>query len=506
MSGESAHVDSSVVANSPEPSATKASVISHDRKMQSPMAQEEADEEAEAGGGPAEAGGGPAFFKLYEDDATSEAQDDLDAVAASSTPSVDLAPPVKSFRSNLLWLLGGVALTLAVAGSLWSIRAGDREEIQKLEAKIQRIEAQTVQQKAASSQVRLAAEIPPTSQSAGTSDDAGSAAAATSDVLGGQQQCIAGAAVDADSGMLRLKQCSGEEVSVPLQSTTPGPRSPSGSETLVSDKDEKKENDGLPDLACARTPHKEWREFKALLIQWLGGWSGGTEPSNQEQVRSVLELVQQTLRPVYHEVNECGMGRLSMTLLALIVGEGKGSLLSVPSLHSPLLTILLDIPWGVLMRSGWPFFGLLSQLQLHTHRLDDAPSDGHIGSYFIGLVKTLPLQDVDTLVSLGAQFIYLDDEASKAREAAAAADGSDGAAAALENGHVMPTLCAWASLLLNAEVLRDKDRAEGALQHMQAFYRQAVMSMDDLQATVHSAWPLYGILHAASIRLNMLQK
>ena len=45
-------------------------------------------------------------------------------------------------------------------------------------------------------------------------------------------------------------------------------------------------------------------------------------------------------------------------------------------------------------------------------------------------------------------------------------------------------------------------RSEEALRHVQGFFRQSVQSIEDLHASVMSAWPLYGILHAATLALN----
>merc|ERR1719253_1873043 len=43
---------------------------------------------------------------------------------------------------------------------------------------------------------------------------------------------------------------------------------------------------------------------------------------------------------------------------------------SVEPIASPVLTLLLDVPWAALAQAGWPFFGLLSQLN---HRKINSP-------------------------------------------------------------------------------------------------------------------------------------
>merc|ERR1712166_19274 len=38
---------------------------------------------------------------------------------------------------------------------------------------------------------------------------------------------------------------------------------------------------------------------------------------------------------------------------------------STPEMASPILTLLLDIPWVSTALSGWPFFGILAQVAMH---------------------------------------------------------------------------------------------------------------------------------------------
>merc|ERR1740130_1170660 len=160
------------------------------------------------------------------------------------------------------------------------------------------------------------------------------------------------------------------------------------------------------------------------------------------------------------------MGRLCMTLLAMMASEGQGSLNHVPSLHSPLLTILLDVPWPRLMRSGWPLFGLLAQLAFRSPASADEPfGDGLIARYYrslhAGLAK--PISPA-ALAQLGASFV----EQQEAAEADASTDPG--------RLHVMPALCALASQLLGPDMLVP-GRSDAALQHMQGFFKQAVNSI-----------------------------
>merc|ERR1712129_388490 len=170
--------------------------------------------------------------------------------------------------------------------------------------------------------------------------------------------------------------------------------------------------------------------------------------------------------------------------------------------HSPLLTVLLDIPWIVTVWSGWPLFTLLAQLHLHTHGADDMPmAGGHHTEYFHGLQEALVQQRPDLLSQRGARF--LERSPWQQQQQGVLPAHSTGAMVGEVGGtHAMPILCALASQLLGADVQRGKE-AEQALKQVQAFYKQSVQSIEDLHASIVSAWPLYGVLNAASLQLSM---
>lgn len=331
-------------------------------------------------------------------------------------------------------------------------------------------------------------------------------------------QCIVDVALGEDGTRLELQRLSGERSSVELPQRSshsdgaqgtgaerngargdgaqgdsvaaPPPETAAKWDEAVDDRssataadDVAAENDSN-DLACRKTKHLAWQDMKRLMGAWFGTWSAAVVAKDQGELRELLQVSMTRLQALHTKVEECGMGRLCMTLLAIAAGEAEEySLKLVPSLHSPLLTILLDYPWSVVMRSGWPLFALLAQLHLRHPRGDDRPTSGHTADYFRALEEGLQRQEPEVLAKLGAEFVEREEKAE--RQAAA-----------------MPALCALGSQLLGADVLSsDEARTEQALQHMQSFFREAVRTIDDLQSTVESAWPLWGVLNAAAVQL-----
>merc|ERR1719326_2362146 len=65
-------------------------------------------------------------------------------------------------------------------------------------------------------------------------------------------------------------------------------------------------------------------------------------------------------------VNECGFGKLFIQLLSLVTVEDPQSQAQYFQEHqaiaSPVLTMLLDIPWISMAQSGWPFMGILANI------------------------------------------------------------------------------------------------------------------------------------------------
>ena len=67
---------------------------------------------------------------------------------------------------------------------------------------------------------------------------------------------------------------------------------------------------------------------------------------------------------------------------------------------------------------------------------------------------------------------------------------------ALASAHVLPELCALSSQHLSPDVGTSSLPAEAALKQVRGFFRRAVQSAEDVQGTLDSAWPLYGMLHS----------
>eukprot|EP00927_Polykrikos_kofoidii_P072914 TRINITY_DN68995_c0_g1_i1.p1 TRINITY_DN68995_c0_g1~~TRINITY_DN68995_c0_g1_i1.p1 ORF type:complete len:462 (-),score=64.23 TRINITY_DN68995_c0_g1_i1:30-1370(-) len=274
--------------------------------------------------------------------------------------------------------------------------------------------------------------------------------------------------------------------------TTPSPSQqvpPHGAGTDVADA-----VDEYPDLTCDGTPHPEWKEIKGMVWQAFGSWRAGTVAMPKTELQQMLNHAVARLSAVHNKVEECGMGRLSMTLLAICAGEPGSSLKGVPGLHSPLLTVLLDVPWGNIVRSGWPLFGVLAQLNLQQQLKDDLPTAGPSSVYFNALKERLSDQRVEALAALGAEFIQLQEE-SGGGAGVQGGSGNEG------RTHVMPALCALASQLFSPGVLTGPE-PDVALHHMQNFFRQAVNNIQDMQSTIDSTWPLYAVVNGAASQLR----
>lgn len=268
---------------------------------------------------------------------------------------------------------------------------------------------------------------------------------------------------------------------------------PTAEQASVLPKIDDVRGEDAPDLTCSSVPFKEWHDFKRLVAQHLGGPNSAVEPLSDDMLQSLLTVSTQGLQAMTDHVNACGMGRLCVTLLGVLAGEAEERcLLKAPSeVHSPLLTVLLDISWVEVVRSGWPLFGILAQMHLRRRKPDDLPGDAATAKYYEELQVLLVHGQFSTLAQTSAQYL------NKREEEATDEDSEQSGV------HVMPALCALACQLLGPQAT-----SEGAIEeylvHMQSFFKQAILSIEDLQQTLDSAWPLFPVLALAAARFNGL--
>merc|ERR1719253_1982821 len=78
--------------------------------------------------------------------------------------------------------------------------------------------------------------------------------------------------------------------------------------------------------------------------------------------------------------SDCGLGRLLLHIEAMISDEYSpvevGQMFrAIEPVHSPVMTMLLDMPWRSLVNSGWPWAAIMHQVSLRRREQSPPPMD-----------------------------------------------------------------------------------------------------------------------------------
>ncbi|KAF4705020.1 hypothetical protein FOZ63_008494, partial [Perkinsus olseni] len=174
------------------------------------------------------------------------------------------------------------------------------------------------------------------------------------------------------------------------------------------------------DLPCG----PRWQESKRLLASVLMRREASLQLLGDGDLIALEQAVSETL-PVdlLTTTADCGLARLVTQLMGVVAAVNtlgadsvSESVVSNEKLHSPLMTLVVDIPWADVHVSGWPFFSLLAQWQLRNlpTGLPVSPNDGidHplIGAYHTNLSTALTNGDLAGMTFISQQL--LSDEAA----------------------------------------------------------------------------------------------
>ncbi|CAK9114362.1 Putative cytochrome P450 CYP13A6 [Durusdinium trenchii] len=139
------------------------------------------------------------------------------------------------------------------------------------------------------------------------------------------------------------------------------------------------------DLECQKGPHAAvWSNVKKSFRALLEDTPGALIPEAQVKTAVDQAIAQVKVEAGFcllqaaggfdsSSTNECGYGKLALQLLSVcLVSDPFAVAQTVQSageaFASPVLTLLLDIPWVATALSGWPLFGLLAQVSLRKAR------------------------------------------------------------------------------------------------------------------------------------------
>jgi len=238
------------------------------------------------------------------------------------------------------------------------------------------------------------------------------------------------------------------------------------------------------DLVCATGKHSgTWQKVKKIFRDsFADGKALLGVPAEQlsttlKQVRAELDAAK-ALAPDTSE--ECGPGKLSLQLLTMSTVEDPAALAQlftgVERLASPVMTLIIEVPWVALVQSGWPIFGLLAQLnqrRMQTGTANPPEVDGLNGKYeslFLReLFEALAKGDGRQLEESSRIFMSL--------------EGTTGTA-----------LAALTAVAGQAAADRPPQEKLQVLQQLQKGFQQAIGSAVELDIALGTRWPLFGLI------------
>jgi len=243
------------------------------------------------------------------------------------------------------------------------------------------------------------------------------------------------------------------------------------------------------DMGCTAGPRSvEWGRVKQRFRSLFEGGDGPFKPVPVETIASTLSGSVADLEPSRglsgdaDAVVECGIGKLFIKLLALAAVEDPQSIAQYftenSDITSPIMTMLLDIPWASVAQSGWPFFGVLAQINYQKVKvlspmLDVAAIDGLVNEPILAYFELMMAsqQSGDMLAMAAASEMYLRDP---------------------PEGSPYAGLTAMASRAAFSMDVQERLQAIGTLQDA---FKQALREPSELDIALTIRWPLWGFLH-----------
>jgi len=188
---------------------------------------------------------------------------------------------------------------------------------------------------------------------------------------------------------------------------------------------------------------------------------------------------EQALSP--QAADECGTGKLSLQLLSMSTLEDPVALSQlfqgVERLASPVMTLLLEVPWLALAQAGWPIFGLLSQVnvrRMQVSSVNPPEVDGLHGQY-----EPLFLRELYEALAKGDSR-----QLEESSRIFASLDGTTGS-----------SLAALTAVAGQAAADRPPQEKVLLLEQLQTGFRQAIGSSAELDIALGTQWPLFGLIH-----------
>lgn len=178
--------------------------------------------------------------------------------------------------------------------------------------------------------------------------------------------------------------------------------------------------------------------------------------------------------------DECGFGKLFLQLMSIATVDDPAGLAQVFSaieqIASPVLTLALDVPWDAVAKSGWPFFGILAQINLRKVQAGVLDTSG-----------------IDGLGDPWTQSFQAELIAALSRDGAAIEAASS---TFLKKEGQSPSGLATLTAM-SAQAAGQTELAVRAemLVATQAVMKQVLGDAAELDIALSTSWPLWGLLH-----------
>jgi len=241
------------------------------------------------------------------------------------------------------------------------------------------------------------------------------------------------------------------------------------------------------DMSCAATPRAAAWTVVKQHFQGIVAPSPPMQLASREAMSSGMEAVVSHLKSTGaltpETANECGLGKLCLQLLSFALVDDPGALVQLftgfEELASPVLTLLLDVPWALLGASGFPFFGLLAQINLRRAHVPGALNNDAIDGLDDPAAKAYQAELLAALAAGGTASVDKASAAFMQRESQASALGPLTALAAQAAGGA------------------PQQERLAFLQGLQLGFKQAIGNARELDIAMGTQWPLWSVLQLA---------